>query len=163
MLLEVARNFQSLDVLFVFVGGMPQDIENFKKKAAGLSSVLILGQRPYGEIPFFLKAADVLILPNSAREEISRLYTSPLKLFEYMASDRPIIASDLPSIREILNPNNALLVTPDNPELLAEKIRIILSDENLQYSLSAQALELVQNYTWQKRAERIRAYILTHV
>lgn len=151
-------NFE--DILFIFVGGMPQDIENFKKKAGNLDNVMILGQRPYKEMPLFLKAADVLVLPNSAKEEISRLYTSPLKLFEYMASGRPIIASDLPSVREILNPTNALLIIPDDPKLLAEKIQILLSDKNLQFSLAAQALELAKKYTWQARAENIRSHIL---
>ena len=59
--------------------------------------------------------ADVLALPNPS-SAISREFTSPLKLFEYMASGRPIVASDLPSLREVLaDGRNALLVEPATP------------------------------------------------
>ncbi|MDO8496467.1 MAG: glycosyltransferase, partial [bacterium] len=81
-LLETARLCPN--VLFVFVGGTLRDIEVFKKKAESMENVMILGHRPYKEMPIFLRSADVLVLPNSAKEEISRSYTSPLKLFEYM-------------------------------------------------------------------------------
>ena len=57
----------------------------------------------------------MLVLPNPA-SAISSAFTSPLKLFEYMASGRPIVASDLPSLREVLRDGeNALLVAPGNP------------------------------------------------
>ena len=100
-----------------FCGGVPNMILiNSEKKAKGSENILVLGHKPHKTMPVFLKAADVLVLPNSAKEEISRSYTSPLKLFEYMASGRPIVASDLPSIREVLNENNSLLVSPDSSE-----------------------------------------------
>ncbi len=142
------------EVLFVFVGGTDHDVGEFKKKY-NFSNTLILGHRPHNDIPVLLKAADILVLPNRSEEAISSRYTSPLKLFEYMASGRPIIASDLPSIREVLNENNALLVAPNNPKLLAEKIEFLLSREDLQFNLSSQAFELVKGYTWLLRAERI--------
>jgi glycosyltransferase involved in cell wall biosynthesis len=52
------------------------------------------------------KAADALVLPNTAKEDISKYYTSPMKLFEYMASRRPIVATNIPSITEIINEEN---------------------------------------------------------
>ena len=76
-----------------------------------------------------------------------------------MASKRPIVASDLPSIREILNEGNAILVQPDNPQGLAEGIRKVLENKNLAEKISARAFRDVQNYTWQKRAENILEFI----
>ena len=67
-----------------------------------LQRVRLVGYVPPGEVPLWLAAADVLALPNSAGEAISARYTSPLKLFEYMAAGRGIVASDLPSLREVL-------------------------------------------------------------
>ncbi len=153
VLLETAR--QCREFLFVFIGGTDYDINKFKKRAEGFDNVLILGHKLHKEIPVFLKASDILVLPNSAQEEISKFYTSPLKLFEYMASGRPIVASNLPSIAEVLNEKNSVLVKPDNEEALAEGIKKMLSDSVLSTNLARKALEDVQEYTWQKRADKI--------
>lgn len=169
VLLKTARSYQlpvtSYNPLFVFVGGTPWDIERFREEAKGLNNVLIVGHKPHDQIPRYLKAADVLVLPNSAKEGTARMIkfskfdTSPIKMFEYMASGVPIIASDLPSLKEILNERNSVLVEPDNPEALKEGIQKVLGDKNLAKSISEKALEDVQGYTWEKRAERIIDFI----
>jgi glycosyltransferase involved in cell wall biosynthesis len=141
------------------VGGTEEDIEKFKKGASGLNNVLVVGHRPYTEIPYWLKAADVLILPNSAREKISQFYTSPLKLFEYLAAGKPIVASDLPSIREILNENNSILVKPDNPESLAKGINLALQKPDFSVKIAKQARQEVKEYSWQKRAQKILNFL----
>jgi len=148
------------DTFIIFVGGTKEDIERFKSEILNLKSkIWVVGHRPHSEIPYWLKAADVLVLPNSAKEEISKFWTSPIKMFEYMASKRPIMASDLPSIREILNEGNAILVQPDNPQGLAEGIRKVLENKNLAEKISARAFRDVQNYTWQKRVKKILEFI----
>ena len=148
-------NHQSL---FVFLGGTEYDIKNFKQKANGLNNVLIFGHKPPQEIPEYLQAADVLVLPNSAKNEKAN-WTSPLKMFEYMASGVPIVASDLPVIREILNENNAVLVEPDNAESLAKGIIKVLNEPENSAKLAKQAFEDVQKYSWTKRAEKIIKFI----
>ncbi len=165
VLLDTAKFFLN-ELLFVFVGGAEKDVKNFKQKAEALNNVLIVGHQPHQEIPLWLKAADVLVLPNSAKEKISQFYTSPLKLFEYMASGIPIVASDLPSIREILNDpsvdsgqGNAILIEPDNPQSLADGIMKILKNLDFSDKISRQAYSDVQNYTWEKRADRIINFI----
>ena len=80
-------------------------------------------------------------------------------MFEYMASGTPIVASDLPSIREILNEDNALLVEPDNPRALAGVIKKVFQNRESVEKISEQAYQNVQDYTWQKRAERILDFI----
>lgn len=76
-----------------------------------------------------------------------------------MASKRPIIASDLPTIREVLNENNAVLVEPDNPKLLVQGVKKVLQDSKLSDKISKQAFQDVQQHTWQKRAENILEFI----
>jgi len=110
------------------------------------------------DIPKYLNLSNVLIMNYPASEHYS-LYMSPLKMFEYMASGRPIVASDLPSIREILNTNNAILVEPDNNQKLINSIEMIFKDDNLADKLSKQALADVKCYTWDKRAEKIIKFI----
>ena len=159
--LAQASRYLPEEVMLYFVGGTEKDIENFKLQVRSyeLQNVLVVGHRPYGEIPYWLKAADVLVLPNSGKEEISKHWTSPIKMFEYMASKRPIVASDLPSIREILNAENSVLVKPDNPEVLAQGIKKVLQNPELSAKILTYAFQDVQNYTWQKRIENILKFI----
>ena len=72
-----------------------------------------------------------------------------------MASGRPVIASDLPSIGEILNEKNAILVQPDNPKSLAGGIQDALLNHQLSDKISTRALKDVQSFSWTKRAEKI--------
>ena len=151
------------ECLLYVIGGTPRDVIKFQEFISSnqISNVVLVGYVPPTQIPEYLAAADILVLPNTSEEAISRLYTSPLKLFEYMAAHRPIIASDLPSIREILDEENALLVKPDDPEALADGIRKALEDEKMSQRLANKALRNVQLYTWEKRADKIMAFIGT--
>lgn len=146
------------DTLVIFIGGTKKDLESFKERHTN-KRILILPKRPQKDMPVFLKAADILILPNSAKEDISRLYTSPMKLFEYMASGRPIIASDLPSLREVLDNTGAYFFTPDDSESLASKIKTIFLNTVEAEKKAEAALVKVKNYTWEKRAENILNFI----
>jgi glycosyltransferase involved in cell wall biosynthesis len=102
-----------------------------------------------------LAAARILALPNPA-SAISTHFTSPLKLFEYMAAGRPIVASDLPSIREVLaDRRNALLVEPGHAAALADAIQQLIADDGLANRLALTAFEDVARFTWGKRAERL--------
>lgn len=151
--LAAAAKYLPESVLIILVGGTSYDLEAFRAKHATNRRILILGQQPHQDIPFYLRAADLLILPNTAKDDVSRLYTSPMKLFEYLASGTPIIASDLPSLREILNENNAVFVTPDDPVKLAAGIEALLADQQKADRLSKQASLDALNYSWEKRAE----------
>lgn len=156
-----ARAAESLpsDSLAVFVGGTDHDLVSFKSEFGSNPKIQILGRKPHELIPYYLKAADILVLPNSAKEAISRLYTSPLKLFEYMASGTPIVVSDLPSIREILSDSNAVFAKPDDSTDLTEKISQLFNDSNLASRLSSQAFRDVQAYSWSSRASKIADFI----
>ncbi|MBX4181393.1 glycosyltransferase family 4 protein [Candidatus Parcubacteria bacterium] len=120
---------------------------------------IIVSGKPYKEIPLYLKAADVLVLPNSSKDPISQLYTSPMKLFEYMASGKPIVTSDVPSAREILDDSEAYFFTPDDAESLAHVIKRVFEDPSLAQSKAEAARIKADKYTWDKRAEQIIEFI----
>jgi glycosyltransferase involved in cell wall biosynthesis len=108
----------------------------------------------------FLQSADVLVLPNPA-SAISTRFTSPLKLFEYLAAGRAIVASDLPAIREVLHDEvEALLVPPGNADALAAAIRRLLNDRALGSRLARAAADAAPQYSWERRAERLEALLL---
>lgn len=158
-----ARAAESLsnDSLAVFIGGTDHDLAEFKGEFGSNAQILIAGRKPHDLIPYYLKAADILVLPNSAKEAISRLYTSPLKLFEYMASGTPIVASDLPSLREVLNDSNAAFFKPDDSADLAAQIKMLLNDSHLSSRIASQALKDVTAYSWSARASKIADFIST--
>jgi glycosyltransferase involved in cell wall biosynthesis len=158
--LAEASQYLSKDVEIYFVGGTNEDIKKFKefKEFKGFK-IQVVGHIPHSEIPYWLKAADVLVLPNSGKQEISKHWTSPLKLFEYMAANKPIVASDLPSIREILNEKNSVLVKPDDSKELAKGITRALKDKILAEKISARAYENVKEYTWDKRVKKILEFL----
>lgn len=157
-LADAARLLEK-DILVVFVGGTKYDIAKFKVKNSTIQNILIVGHKPHPEIPYWLKSADVLVLPNSGKEEISQYYTSPLKMFEYMAVQKPIVASNLPSIGEILNKDNAVLVQPDNPGDLARGIEKALKDSYLSAKIVKQAFKDVQKYSWLERTKNIIKFV----
>lgn len=143
----------------IFVGGTEGDVMRFKKIYGHMQNIEILGHRDHSEIPLWQKAADVLVLPNTAKEDISKYYTSPMKLFEYMASQRPIVASNIPSIAEVLGDTNSVLVIPDDPNDLARGISELLKDTHYAKIVSDNAYNDVLEHSWQKRTKRILNFI----
>jgi len=147
------------NVFIYLVGGSPKYVEECRKKYEN-RNIKIMGYRPHSEMPYWMRSADVLVLPNSGRYDTSSRWTSPTKLFEYMASKRVIVASDVPSTREILDENTAVFFEPDNAESLANAVKKIVEDRDLADKISANAFTRVHDYTWQKRAEKILRFIL---
>lgn len=140
----------------VVIGGEESELNSLRTQ---YPNVLFVGARPYKELANNMSAADVLVLPNSGKFEISSLYTSPLKLFAYMTSLRPIISSDLPSIREVLDDSSAYFVQSDDPIALANGIEYAIENtKSKTVALSAQ--RIVQQYTWEKRVKLILKTLL---
>lgn len=150
--------FFSENYYFVMVGGKESSVEAIKSKY-DYKNLFLTGYISHEKVPLYLKSADVLILPNKRGNIISECYTSPLKLFEYMASGVPIIASDLPSIREILNKDNSFLFEANSVNNLSEKINFVLENEDEAEKRAKKAFEDVKKYTWKKRAENIVNFI----
>lgn len=147
------------DWLVVFVGGVPSDISALNQFAAikKIHNVQIEPHQPHDRVPLWLGAADVLVLPNSATTDRSRLYTSPLKLFEYLAAGQPIVASDLPSIHEIVSEREVIFVKPDDPPDLARGIRE--AGERDQSARIQQAQKFARKYSWEERVKRLLNFI----
>jgi len=148
------------DFKLVCVGGSSKYLSDFKSyvnKSLESNRIKVIAHVSKKELLEYIENADVLVLPNSAKDKMS-LYTSPIKMFEYMASHRPIVASSLSSIKEVLTDmDNAILFEPDNAKDLAEKIQYAVSlDCN---RLVSQACKDVKFYTWEKRAHNIKGYM----
>jgi len=140
------------------VGGTRERIDTLRRLADNLgvtARVDLVGPvAPHRRFEY-IKAAAVCALPLT-RASIASRYTSPLKLFEYMAARRAIVASDLPSTREVLDAGvHGVMVPPEDPEALAIAIEQLLHDRALRDRLGAAARRRVEDYDWRQRAARI--------
>ena len=110
---------------------------------------------PHAQVRAALAGAGAAVLPLPDNL-MARYFTSPLKLFDYMAAGVPVVASDLPAVGEVLEDgDNALLVPPEDPPAMAAAIRRLLVNPGLADRLRRTAFEHVQAYTWDARAARI--------
>jgi glycosyltransferase involved in cell wall biosynthesis len=144
----------------LIVGGHPSDadfqrIKNQTHELGIADRVEMTGLVPPSDVRRHLARATILVLPNT-RSAISERYTSPLKLFEYLAVGRPIVASDFPAIRELLvHDTHALLVPAGDASALAAALTRLASDAALSARLARAATALAPDYTWARRAERL--------
>lgn len=145
----------------LMIGGTGKELEEYREKAKKIPNLEVAGQIPPSEVPLRARAADVLVLPNTSQDKESREHTSPLKLFEYMASGTPVAASDLPSIREIANASNSRIVPPDDPRALAAGIRWLLDHPREAAKLAERARKDVEGRTWLARARSILEFAET--
>jgi len=153
--------FTDEKTLFLAVGGSNEDLEYYKKIAKQFNvenKVIFLGYVSQRLLAVYQKAADCLLMPFPFNKHYAN-YMSPIKMFEYMASKRPIVASDLPSVSSILNESNCILVKPDSVLDLVTGIKKALQEPGLADKLSIKAFQDVLNYTWEKRAQNIINFI----
>ena len=150
------------DVEFHIIGGNEKDI-NIWKKNINNRNVFFYGHVPHKEVSNYINALDVCLLPNqkvifasgakSTGMNLSK-FTSPLKVFEYMSHKKPIIASDLPVLREVLNEKNSILVKYDSKNEWIDAIEKLKSPKNRDM-IANQALSDFNNYTWKNRVLRL--------
>jgi glycosyltransferase involved in cell wall biosynthesis len=115
------------------------------------------GLVPHAEVPRYLAACDVLVSPHGKQADGGEFFGSPTKLFEYMAAGRPIVASRVGQIADVLVDNDsALLVPPDDPRALCRAIVRLVDDVSLRVALGQAARQAAeQRHTWRQNAERV--------
>ena len=144
------------------VGGTDAEIVTFRAEFSS-RFVHVIGRRDHNEMPRWLAAADVLVIPNSAKYKIGAVYTSPLKLFEYMAAGRPIVATAVPALREVLG-ENAIFAEADNPDSIAAAIQKTFDNYSVLENQAKKIAETVATkYSWERRGELIINFMKQHV
>lgn len=149
---------------FHIVGGLEKDIKYWKKQLNSIENVFFYGFIPHSETVGYLKAFDILLAPyqknvsgyGSGKSNLSQ-WMSPLKIFEYMSLGKPIVASDLDVLREVLkNKENSILCDPEDIEEWVEALNFLSKDNKLRELIGQRAKEDFSiNYTWNNRAKNI--------
>ena len=151
------------EVEFLVAGGSPEEVERLARRSQGSGNIRLDGHQDPTRIPDYLIAADVFCVPNRSQPAISARYTSPLKVFEAMASGVPMVVSDLPSLRDILHGDEAEFVAPDSATALAAGIRTLVEDPHRRYQMSKRLRIRAPKHSWEGRARRILNWMETRV
>ncbi|NWF49022.1 MAG: glycosyltransferase family 4 protein [Ignavibacteriaceae bacterium] len=145
--------------LVLIVGGRKDHVDRIRNENENAGNLRFISFVPPNEIYYYHFAADILLIYYPSGFILNN-YRSPGKIFDYMASGNPIIAADYPVLEEILESNKeALFVEKDNPAKLASKIDELARDTERRKILAQNAMEKVQRFTWEKRAEGIIQFI----
>jgi len=141
----------------VFVGGRPDDLARLKAKAEalGVTNAVFVGPVPHARVPLYLRAADAAVLPTRASGRHAAEFLSPLKLFEYLAAGKAIVATATPSAREVLDDRTAVLVPPSDPAALAQALDALAADPSRRESLEREARALTEKHSWRSRARQV--------
>lgn len=152
----------SPDSFLLLVGINESEVGEVKKVlqkvGVGEGSCKIVTHVRQQEAFLYMKASDVLVM-NYPNIPHYALYMSPLKLFEYMASGVPIVTSDLPSVREILNEDNALIIKEWDSSSLSNGLLFLLENTEFSAKIAEQAYKDVQKHTWDTRAAAILSFV----
>lgn len=140
------------------VGGIKADFEKLVKRSLP-SNLFFAGGRPHSEMSIWFAAADSLLVLGTIRDIQSYRYTSPMKLFEYMASGRAIIASGTPAIREVVNAKEVLFYEPDEAKDLARVAKYSIEQSKEIISMIETTTKRATECSWRARAERIVRFI----
>jgi len=136
------------DKFIVLVGGTREEVLDIN---SAYKNVLAIERQSGEKIISLLQTADFLILPNSGKDRESKYFTSPLKLFEYMAARKNILASHLPSINDLVDTSEVTFFKPDNSQSLANAINNVVVDD-----IKIDALyKKVKLYDWNTRSDVI--------
>jgi glycosyltransferase involved in cell wall biosynthesis len=160
LILELAKRLPQ--VSFLLAGGEPGEVQRVEEtvRSAGLENVMLVGFQPNAVLPRYHAACDLFLMPYQRRVaassggDIAR-YLSPMKLFEYMACGRPILCSDLPVLREVLTPEKAILLPPDDVEAWVAAIQALQADSGRRAMIGEALRQEASRYTWEGRAENI--------
>lgn len=152
---EACRNLD--DVQVVLVGGNDEQIAAMERylDERGINNVQLVGWVRPARVPDYQWAADVLVSATKPGD-FNPMEAVPLKIVEYMAAGRPIVATNIQGVTEVLEDGrNAVLVPPDDVDAMAEGIRWVFEHPGQSQELATRAAEDVSEWSWKDRAEDI--------
>ena len=146
------------DVRFLVVGDgkMRGEMENKALQLDVFDQFIFTGMVPYEQVTYYINASTICVAPFIiARNE--KIGLSPLKMYEYLACGKPVVASDIPGVRHLLNMSDSgVLVEPENSEELAIAILRLLHNEELRKGMGMRGRKyIVENHSWGAAARKV--------
>lgn len=147
--------YSGIDFSLKIIGGSRLEVEQLKNLVLKLrlSRVFILGSMTSKEIKDILRPGQILLIPSLKEGRMP--YVAITKAYDYLAFHLPIVASDLPSISEVLRDGEeALLFQPGNAESLGAQLNLLINDQELRKCLASSAAQRSYEYSWEKRSRQ---------
>jgi len=142
------------EALFLVVGNVPQYASLRTKRIEKLGNIKYIEGQPYSRVNLFLSACDILLL--KMENEISEAARWPIRLGDYLAADRPIVAGNIGEVGNVLRENNCgLLAKPGDPESYVEKILEIIENPKWWEELGRRSRQTADKYSWSLIAESV--------
>jgi len=155
----LAKDFP--EICFLVIGGPERNRQNFQNlsQARSVHNIIFMGFVEHSLIPNYLFASDILLALWSSKVPTIN-YCSPLKIFEYMAAGRTIVAHNFPTIREVLKDGrDSILCEPDNFSSLKEALnKALMQTNDLDYGNFARS-KAFKLYSWDNRVKRLLEFI----
>ena len=137
-----------------------QRVSELADKLSVQDRLVLRAKAGQDQVRELLSRARVAVWPGAGAMRISAEFTSPLKLFEYLAAGCAVIAPDLPAARAVLEPDkDAVLFTPDDPDSLALAMDNLAEKPELSASLGQRGQKTAGKYTWEQRAQTMISVI----
>lgn len=158
LLIDVAQELPQ--VQFAFAGGNESEVQAYQQLAEEkqVKNATFLGYVRHEHLSSLLQAADVLAHPHCSGEAAT--FTSPLKLFDYMASGTPIVSTEIPPLMEFKSSKAiAGWCETDNPTQFTQCLQRILETHPRKLEGYSNSLEFVQQFSWENRAKKILNYV----
>ena len=150
----ILKESPHIKFLIIGEGQMKEELMDLAERIDVSDNFIFTGAVPYEEVPKYINASDVCVAPFiRARNE--RIGLSPLKIYEYAACEKPIVASRIPNLEFVEEKNVGILVEPENPEELAKAILKLLKGEKLRDEMGKNGREYVLNHSWESVARKV--------
>ena len=161
VIVQLATRLPTIE--FHVVGGKKEDIEYWKEQI-DKPNIIFHGFIPHGSLYKYYAQFNVVLAPyqtkvssSGGKDDISK-WMSPLKIFEYMANGKAIIASDLPVLREVLHEGNSLLCPPEDVDVWEKSLVMLVNNKQMLRELGDNArVDFVKYYTWSQRGMNVLA------
>ena len=151
----VMKECPSTKFIIVGYGAMREELVNLARETGISDKFIFTGFIPYENVPLYINASDVCVAPF-VEERGERTGVSPLKLCEYMACEKPVVASAISGLEILESYNAGILVLPESPQELANAIIRLLQDPELRKKMGENGRKyVVENRSWESVAGKV--------
>ena len=153
----ILKKYPNTRFLVVGDGVMKKELMQLADDLGSLDKILFIGRVPYEKVPIYINASDVCVAPF-IRERNSKIGLSALKTYEYLACGKPLVASRIPGVKELIETSGGgISVRPEDPEELSTAVIKLLPDENTRNQMGKKGRNyIIENHSWESVARKVK-------